>query len=49
VRESAAADRVRRVGWTVRAPREGDLGDEIVGPSEIGAPLDHSFYCGSLR
>jgi hypothetical protein len=48
MRESAAADRVRRVDWTARAPREGDLGDEIVGPSEIGAALDHSFYCGSL-
>jgi hypothetical protein len=46
--ESAPAERVRRVGWTARAPGEGDLGDEIVGPPEIGAPLDHSVYCGSL-
>lgn len=47
--ESAAAARVHRVCWMARTPGEGDLGDEVIGPSEIGAPLDHCLYTGSLR
>ena len=47
--EASAAERARRVGWTARAPTKGDLGDEVIGPSEIGAPLDHFLYTGSLR
>jgi len=47
--EASAAERARRVGWTARAPTEGDFGDEVIGPSEIGTPLDHFLSRGSLR